>query len=123
MWTTRDRILTEAVMARWGLARDTAAAAVRLTRIARGQSGPIRITSGYRTPEQQQAILEQVAPGEAKSPADSAHSRAFPATAVDFSGPLARLQRLEQSLAAEEAGFTTGHVHRGTGWHLHCETS
>ena len=121
MWTEWGKTLLEAVANRWGVTHDTALPAIRLVRLARARGTPVRITSGYRSPETQRALELSLPPGEAEPWDVSRHSRQYPATALDFSGPRAGLVGLDQ-LATTQAGFRRALVHRGTGWHLHCET-
>jgi len=121
MWTAWGKTLEEAVAQRWGVRLDTARAAIRLVRAARARGTPVRVTSGYRTPQAQSALYDALPPGEAEPWNVSRHSREYPATALDFSGPAAELVGLDR-VATSAAGFHRALVHRGTGWHLHAES-
>jgi hypothetical protein len=110
------------VAERWGVTGDAAAAAIRVVKAARRVGLPVHVTSGHRSYDAQLALWQSLPPGEAESPATSAHSRRFPATALDFSSDTPdTLRRLAASGVLADAGFTRYSIHRGTGWHLHGE--
>jgi uncharacterized protein YcbK (DUF882 family) len=122
MWKNWGPDPVAAVMARWGVDRASATAAIRLVRVARRAGDPVRVSSGYRYPETQRQLSLSLPAGEALPWDVSRHSRAYPASAVDFSGPRERVERLAQRASAIQAGFRRAVAHRGTGWHLHAET-
>src|SRR5882672_2403838 len=122
VWKTWGANPVAAVAARWGVTDDAAAAAIRLVQMARRRGLAVHVTSGYRSPDTQRALQEHLPPGEAESPTTSAHSRRFPATALDFfrDSPDA-LRRLAALVPVGATGFRRHLVHRGTRWHLHAE--
>jgi LAS superfamily LD-carboxypeptidase LdcB len=110
------------VAQRWGITSDAATAAIRVVKAARRRGLPLHVTSGHRSYDAQYELWQSLPPGEAESPATSAHSRRFPATAVDLSSDSPEsLRRLAASGVLADAGFARYSIHRGTGWHVHGE--